>query len=65
MSFDSNSYRRQVYEIFEFFGDIGGVIEILMITSTFFVGSYANLKMQSYLSSELFKQKDASEVPEI
>lgn len=58
MSFDSNAYRRQVYEVLEFFGDIGGVIEILMLTSTFVIAGYAQLNMQSYITSKIFKKKN-------
>jgi len=31
MSYDSSIYRRQIYDVLEWFGDIGGVLEAFTI----------------------------------
>jgi hypothetical protein len=50
----SKSVEREGYTLFNYFGDIGGVISILIISGQFFVQSIAEANLTFFITKALF-----------
>ena len=57
MSFNSNSYERQIYDILGLFGDIGGLVEATLFLSVALIYSWQRINLESALVSKLFRVK--------
>jgi len=57
MNYNSSIYRRQIYGILEWFGDLGGVLEAFTIIFSVLTGLWAQINLESALVSHLYHIK--------
>eukprot|EP00351_Strombidinopsis_sp_SopsisLIS2011_P003469 CAMPEP_0116883294 /NCGR_PEP_ID=MMETSP0463-20121206/15798_1 /TAXON_ID=181622 /ORGANISM="Strombidinopsis sp, Strain SopsisLIS2011" /LENGTH=65 /DNA_ID=CAMNT_0004537879 /DNA_START=885 /DNA_END=1082 /DNA_ORIENTATION=- len=57
MNFDSSIYRRQIYGVLEWFGDLGGVLEAFSIIFGCLTVTWAQVNLEKALTEALYKVK--------
>ena len=58
-------HRRQTYRLIEYLGDIGGLIQIILLTGSFFVGFIIERQFKAAMVSETYQiQKYAKDQTE-
>ena len=52
---DLKNYSRETYGFLDYLGDLGGLIDILLMLAKFIVGPFASYRLQAALLSTLFR----------
>ena len=55
VSIDRQNYSRETYSLLDWMGDLGGLIDALIIVTNYIVAPFAGYRLQAALTSSLFR----------